>query len=101
MLDWLVLNQFPMTYFYTHRLVHSLTREGAFYSSLVWRLTTGQAVEKERLEKSSALNGMPGHPLLPRFRNQSTRRGANIVRHRGGEQVQGNCVFQTQQGSFT
>lgn len=39
-----------MTYFYTHRLVHSLTREGAFYSSLVWRLTTGQAVEKERLD---------------------------------------------------
>lgn len=40
-----------MTYFYTHRLVYSLTREGAFCSSLAWRLTTGQAVEKERLEK--------------------------------------------------
>lgn len=52
MLDWLVLNQFPMTYFYTHRLVHSLTREGAFYSSLAWRITTDQAVEKGRLEKA-------------------------------------------------
>lgn len=79
------LNEFLMTYCYTHRLVHCLTliKEASYWSR--WRLTQsptiGQCTENERLSTAQSQIGRPYHPPTTQGSGMADRKR---VRGRGG-----------------
>lgn len=90
-----------MTHCYTHGAAYFSTffnKDDSF--SILQGTQSPQLVNMQRIYgKYSTLNRVHITPFPPRLRILPGREGRKIVKARDGKQLQGNTVFQTQQGS--